>query len=95
MLSSIRQFHDAKRARVHAGDDKLSEWLTVDRGRRQGCVIAPLLFNIIFFTAGLHVALVVFNRSGDIIRAMFMSPERKKGSAVKEFTVVAWQKEGK
>ena len=57
MINIIRAFHDGMRATVRLGDGELSESFEVTRGLRQGCVLAPLLFNI-FFTAVLNVAVL-------------------------------------
>ena len=55
LISIIRQFHDGMRACVRLDSGETSEWLAVEQGLRQGCVIAPDLFNI-FFVAVLTVA---------------------------------------
>ena len=55
LISNIRQFHDGMRAWVRLDSGETSEWFAVEQGLRQGCVIAPDLFNI-FFVAVLTVA---------------------------------------
>ena len=51
MISVIRQLHDGMRL-----DDRVcSRWFAVEQGLCQGCVLAPLLFNI-FFAAVINVA---------------------------------------
>ena len=55
MLAVIRQSHDGMQACVRLDDGECSDKLDVGQGLRQGCVLAPLLFNM-FFTAVLRVA---------------------------------------
>ena len=55
MLAVIRQFHDGMRACARLDDDECSDMFDVEQGLRQGCVLAPLLFDI-FFAAVLRVA---------------------------------------
>ena len=48
MLTVIRQFHEGMRARVRTDDVEHSEWFDATQGLRQGCVLSPLVFNILF-----------------------------------------------
>ena len=48
LISVIRQFHDGMRACMWLDDRVCSRWLAVEQGLRQGCVLAPLLLNIVF-----------------------------------------------
>ena len=59
IISVIRQFHDGVRICVRLDDRVCSEWFAVEQGLRQGCLLAPLLFNI-FFAAVINVAYTRF-----------------------------------
>ena len=78
MISVIRQFHDGMRACVRLDDRVCSRWIAVEQGLRQGCVLAPLLFNI-FFAAVINVASTRFKADKGIMDALV--PLRKKSGA--------------
>ena len=69
MTSVIRQFHDDMRTCVRLNDGMGSEGLAVEQGCRQGCVLAPLLFNI-FFAVVINVAYTRYKADKDIIDAL-------------------------
>ena len=88
MLSIIRQFHDGARGRVRTDDGEYPEWFSIGQGLRQGCVLAPLLFNI-FFTAVLTVSLASFREDPDVSGDLVRVRKREKGEYQQE-CVVAW-----
>ena len=51
MISAILRFYDDMRACVRLGDRVYSGRFVVEQDLRQGCVLAPLLFNIFFAAA--------------------------------------------
>ena len=48
MIKVICMFHDCMRARIQLDDGDFSAWFNVFQGLWQGCVLPPLLFNILF-----------------------------------------------
>ena len=68
MTSVIRQFHDGIRACVRLDDRVCLRWLAVEQGLCQGCVLAPLLFNI--FAAVIDVAYTRFRADKGIMKAL-------------------------
>ena len=48
IISVIRQFHDGMQTCMRLDDRVCSGWFAVEQGLREGCVLAPLLFNIFF-----------------------------------------------
>ena len=69
MISVIRQFRDGMRACVRFNDRVRSRWCAVEQGLRQGCVLAPLLFNV-FFAAVIKVTSTRFKADKCIMDAL-------------------------
>ena len=46
VIDIIRSFHEGMHARVRVGGETLEEEISVENGLRQGCTMAPVLFNL-------------------------------------------------
>ena len=69
MISVIRQFHDGMRPCLRLDDRVCLRWFVVEQGLRQGCVLAPLLFNI-FFAAVINLASTRFKADKGVMDAL-------------------------
>ena len=78
MLAVIRQFHGGMQACVRLDDGECSDKFDVGQGLRQGCVLAPLLFNM-SFTAVLRVAEKRFLADAAITDNMVQLQRKEKG----------------
>ena len=85
VISVIRQFHDGMRTYVRVDDRVYSGWFAVEQGLRQGCVLAPLLFNI-FFAAVKKVAYTRFKEDKDIMDALVHLREKRAAEGRGEAT---------
>ena len=86
MISVIRQFNDGMRACVRLDDKVCSRWFIVEQGLRQGCVLAPLLFNI-FFAAVINLASTRFKANKDITDALVHLRKKREAGGRREATV--------
>ena len=93
MLAVIRHFHDGMQACVRLDVGECSHKFDVRQGLRQGCVLAPLMFNM-FFTAVLRVAEKRFLADAAIVDNM-VQPQRKKEKREKKGTPRTGKVDGK
>ena len=78
MISVIRQFDDGMRACVWLDDRVCSRWFVVEQGLRQGCVLAPLLFNL-FFAAVIKLASTCFKADKGLMDSL-VHLRKKRGA---------------
>ena len=86
MISVIRQFHDSMPACVRLDDRVCSGWFAVEQGLHQGCVLAPLLFNI-FFAAVMNMSSARFKTDKDIRDALVHLRKKRREGGRGEATV--------
>ena len=64
---------------VRLDDRVCSGWFVVEQGLRQGCVLAPPLFNILFSAAVINVVYTRFSRQTKTSWSLFGAPEEENG----------------
>ena len=80
IISVIRQFHDGMRACVQPDGRVCSRWFAVNQGLRQRCMLAPLLF-IILFAAVINVTSTRFKPDKGIMDTLVhLRKKREAGS---------------
>ena len=72
-IAMVRQFRDGMQARVQ-NDGEFSEPFEVTNGVKQGCVLAPTLFSMMF-SAMLMDALTLVSQSGTVLMATYSTSE--------------------
>ena len=77
MFAVIRQFHNGMRSCLRLDNGECSNMFDVDQGLRRGCVLAPLLFNIVF-TPVLRVAEKSFTADAVIMDSMVQLQGKKE-----------------
>ena len=82
MIAVICQFHDGMRARARMDDGELSEWFLVTQGLRRGCVLSPLLFNIVF-AAAVEAIVARFSEDKVILEDLMYLQEETAATAEK------------
>ena len=78
MIKVIHMFHDGMRARVQLDDGDVSAWFNVCQRLRHGCVLSPLLFNIVF-AAFIIVVLQRFAEDPLIVSDLVYLDDASKG----------------
>ena len=86
MFAAIHKFHDGMRACVRLDDRACSRWFAVEQGLRQGCVLAHLLFNILF-AAVINVASTRFKADKGIMDALVHMRKKRGAGGRGEATV--------
>ena len=79
--------HDGMPARVQLDDGDFSTWFNVSQGLRQGCVLPPLVLNILFAAAIIIVALQSFAVTSVIVLELVYLddlPKNKDGPGKRE-----------
>ena len=85
MFAVIRHFREGMRERIRTDDSGCSDRFGVEQGLRQGCMLAPLLFNFSF--AAVHrVAVKRFSADAEVSQDMVCTNKvrGKKGGGVRK-----------
>jgi hypothetical protein len=65
LINIVRKFHDGMTAQI-CGGGRLSEHVPMEVGLRQGCIMAPLLFNVYLAAIVIHVVKDLKADGGDV-----------------------------